>query len=252
MRSKTSLFNTYVTLRQEESHSISEARDAIRYEVKRHLDRTERHLLYLKCEQWEQERTLDDMPPEQRDALKRASIRNIRFEVKECPDCGMPAAFGSTYCHVCDTALGVEYKSNVGVSLLQNRMGTHYEYDSQLILNIKRSGNMLRLQPQITPRGLSLGRASATLRPDVDLDPVGASENGVSRQHATIRFERSQRCLTIEDNGSTNGTYVNDVRLPPHEEFIISDGDVIAMGRLTFTAHIQSDEMIRYQRASSV
>lgn len=251
MRSKTQLFEKYVALRQEE-HTIAAARDVIRYDVSRYLDRTERHLLYLQCEQWEQERTMDEFTPEQRAALKRASISNIRMEVTDCPVCSAPNAVGAAHCVVCDTALGVEYDAGVRTSMLRECMGTHYEFNSQLVLKATESRESLRLQPQITPRGLKVGRDSQTIRPDVDLDPVGASTKGVSRQHAIIRFDRTQQCLTIEDTGSTNGTFINDVRVPANKEVIISDGDVITLGRLSFHAHIRSGEMIRQRRASHV
>ncbi|MEL6407740.1 MAG: FHA domain-containing protein [Chloroflexota bacterium] len=251
MRSKTILFNKYVALRGDD-YSVIEAREAIHDEVKRFLDRTERHFLYLECEQWEFERTLDDLSPEQRVAVKRSAISNIRMEVVECEVCGTPNAVGSPHCHVCDTVLGVKYDSSVSINTLKNRVGTHYEFNSYLVLVLHDTNSVLRLQPQITPRGLRLGRASRKSRPDVDLEPVGAIKFGVSRQHAIIRFDRAQRCLVIEDNSSTNGTFVNDIRLSAHQEMIISDGDVIELGHLVFTAYIKSDEKIRYQRASFV
>jgi pSer/pThr/pTyr-binding forkhead associated (FHA) protein len=38
--------------------------------------------------------------------------------------------------------------------------------------------------------------------------------------------------LTIEDLGSTNGTYVNRNRVPPREKRPLRDGDIIQIGEV--------------------
>jgi pSer/pThr/pTyr-binding forkhead associated (FHA) protein len=75
---------------------------------------------------------------------------------------------------------------------------------------------------------------SSTQRPDFDLTPFGALENGVSRMHATI--ERSEDTLTIMDMGSANGTHLNGQKLVPNQPRILRDGDEIRLGKLV--AHI--------------
>ncbi len=66
--------------------------------------------------------------------------------------------------------------------------------------------------------------------PGVDLTPFRAQELGVSRQHA--RLEVHDRSLFIADLGSTNGTYLNDARLPAHRPCLLRNGDAVRLGML--------------------
>lgn len=81
-----------------------------------------------------------------------------------------------------------------------------------------------------------LGRHDDTSssNPDVDLTPFGALEKGVSRRHATI--ERSEDTLTLIDEGSSNGTFLNGQKLIPDQPRVLRDGDEIRFGKLV--AHI--------------
>src|SRR5207245_1480962 len=57
-----------------------------------------------------------------------------------------------------------------------------------------------------------------------------AEDEEISRAHARITLEPSGAC-EIEDLGSTNGTYVNGMRISRAEE--LSVGDTIEMGQTT-------------------
>lgn len=76
------------------------------------------------------------------------------------------------------------------------------------------------------------GRAdtSSPRQPDVDLNPYGALEKGVSRIHAAI--ERSDDVLTLVDMGSSNGTNLNGQRLIQDQPRVLRDGDEIRFGKL--------------------
>ena len=58
------------------------------------------------------------------------------------------------------------------------------------------------------------------------------SSNVVSRVHVRINLEGEE--FTIEDLNSTNGTFVNDVRLKPHEIRKIERGDSVKLADLEF------------------
>ncbi len=58
------------------------------------------------------------------------------------------------------------------------------------------------------------------------------SSNVVSRVHARINYELGE--FTIEDLNSTNGTFVNDERLRPHEIKTIVKGDIVKLADLKF------------------
>jgi len=69
--------------------------------------------------------------------------------------------------------------------------------------------------------------------PDVDLTGLGGMENGVSRKHAVIH--RAGADYTVEDMGSTNGTYINKKKIQPHAPQTIKPGDEIRFGKLALT-----------------
>jgi pSer/pThr/pTyr-binding forkhead associated (FHA) protein len=69
--------------------------------------------------------------------------------------------------------------------------------------------------------------------PDVDLTGLGGMENGVSRKHAVIH--RSGADYTVEDMGSTNGTFINKKRIQPHVPQAIKPGDEVRFGKLAFS-----------------
>jgi pSer/pThr/pTyr-binding forkhead associated (FHA) protein len=66
--------------------------------------------------------------------------------------------------------------------------------------------------------------------PDLDLTEFGGMDKGVSRKHAVIH--RSGPNYTVEDMGSTNGTYINKKKLQPHTPQMIKPGDELRFGKL--------------------
>jgi hypothetical protein len=66
--------------------------------------------------------------------------------------------------------------------------------------------------------------------PDIDLTPHGGEEGGVSRLHAKLSTQGGQ--YFIEDQNSTNFTFVNRQKLPPKTPTPIKDGDEVKLGRV--------------------
>jgi hypothetical protein len=66
--------------------------------------------------------------------------------------------------------------------------------------------------------------------PEIDLTTMGASSLGVSRQHAVIRCSAGR--WTIEDMGSTNGTYLNESPLAAHTATALQDRTTIRVGSI--------------------
>jgi pSer/pThr/pTyr-binding forkhead associated (FHA) protein len=76
-----------------------------------------------------------------------------------------------------------------------------------------------------------IGRADGSENDaDVDLNPYGAFQNGVSRRHAAISHDKG--AIYIEDLESTNGTRINGFQLPPNQKFRLRDGDELELGRV--------------------
>jgi hypothetical protein len=70
----------------------------------------------------------------------------------------------------------------------------------------------------------------SNIYPDIDLTPHGGEEGGVSRLHAKLFINGSQ--YMIEDQNSTNFTFVNRQKLAPKTPTPIKDGDEIRLGRV--------------------
>jgi pSer/pThr/pTyr-binding forkhead associated (FHA) protein len=69
--------------------------------------------------------------------------------------------------------------------------------------------------------------------PDLDLTNLGGMDKGVSRKHAVIH--RSGPNYTVEDMGSTNGTFINKKKIQPHAPQMIKPGDELRFGKLALT-----------------
>jgi pSer/pThr/pTyr-binding forkhead associated (FHA) protein len=78
----------------------------------------------------------------------------------------------------------------------------------------------------------TLGReGQGQASPDVDLNPHGGREKGVSRRHAMLRVDGKQ--LLLMDLDSANGTKLNGETLSAHEPVRLLDGDEIRVGKLS-------------------
>lgn len=88
-------------------------------------------------------------------------------------------------------------------------------------------------------KALVIGRSDVATEtyPDLDLTPYGGMNKGVSRQHALLKADARQ--LTLVDLSSTNGTFVNGLRLRPELPFRLRHGDTIHLGRLRIEVHLQ-------------
>ena len=77
-----------------------------------------------------------------------------------------------------------------------------------------------------------IGREDAVsnIFPDVDLTPHGGEEGGVSRMHARIFYESGQYML--EDENSTNFTFLNRQRLAAKTPTPLHDNDEVRFGRV--------------------
>jgi pSer/pThr/pTyr-binding forkhead associated (FHA) protein/CheY-like chemotaxis protein len=79
---------------------------------------------------------------------------------------------------------------------------------------------------------LVIGRSDTATKflPDVDLSPYHAELYGISRQHAALVVNSAQ--LMVVDLNSGNGTYLNGVKLTPHEENPLRSQDRLQLGKL--------------------
>ncbi len=91
----------------------------------------------------------------------------------------------------------------------------------------KRGRRVMDLHEQII-----IGRSGkeSDTQPDLDLSEEDGAELGVSRIHAAIQW--SNYGLVVSDLGSTNGTLLNNSRLPVQRPFSLRSGDELRFGDL--------------------
>jgi hypothetical protein len=159
-----------------------------------------------------------------------------------------PAATGSQACPSCGAInpAGEAFCSNCGVSLLgapaavsqvptatpaepvaQAPVGTASALQARLIVEADNQEFDLSGKDNIV-----IGREDAvsSIFPDIDLTPHGGEEGGVSRLHARIFFQNGQ--YMIEDENSTNFTFLNRQRLVAKTPTPLHDNDEVRFGRV--------------------
>ncbi|XP_022980834.1 FHA domain-containing protein At4g14490-like [Cucurbita maxima] len=102
-----------------------------------------------------------------------------------------------------------------------------------------REGETLHFPPGTTIR---IGRV-------VRGNSVAIKDVGISTKHLSIESESVSGKWMIRDLDSSNGTFVNDTKLSPHDAVALSDGDTIKCGELTsILVRINSNEDCRSRR----
>lgn len=166
-----------------------------------------------------------------------------------CPNCNHEEPEGAIFCSECGTKLittdGLSTaRIEINSARLMNAEAASKQdapipvTEAQVNLHIIRTGQIL---PLIGREEFTLGRISQgqSILPDIDLSPFDAYSQGVSRLHATLKIREGY--LYIEDLGSSNGTRVNNVKIPAHNDHLVHHGDVVSLGRFKIQALIRQD-----------
>ncbi len=156
-----------------------------------------------------------------------------------CSNCSHVNMAGALFCSECGTRLGGSDPLTTQ-SIKTNQMNETVKprpappqapvpMNNWVTLHLLDTGQVLPLAER---NEFTLGRISEgqPIMPDIDLSPYQAYARGVSRLHAVLKREASH--VFLMDLGSSNGTYVNGKRLSPNVDHSISNGDVIALGKL--------------------
>jgi len=138
----------------------------------------------------------------------------------KCKECQMENIEGALFCEECGAKLTEQLE--VG-EVFDKTAG------AQLVLETP-DGNTLEIPEKDE---IVIGREDpiSEVFPDVDLTGLDGMENGVSRKHAVIH--RAGADYTVEDMGSTNGTYINKKKIQPHSPQTIKPGDELRFGKLS-------------------
>ena len=140
----------------------------------------------------------------------------------KCTECQMENIDGALFCEECGAKLEE-------IAPLED---TEVEIGGAVIALTSTDGSRFDLPAKDE---IVIGREDpvSEVFPDIDLTNLGGMESGVSRKHAVVH--RAGANFTIEDMGSTNGTYINKKRLQPHAPQSIKPGDEVRFGKLSLT-----------------
>ena len=142
----------------------------------------------------------------------------------KCTACQMENIEGALFCEECGVKLEAKGEGQ----------DTGVEAAGEEISLVLASSDGSRLEIP-AKNEIVIGREDpiSDIFPDVDLAGLGGMEKGVSRKHALIH--RAGGDYTVEDLGSTNGTYINKKKIQPHAPQTIKPGDELRFGKLALT-----------------
>jgi FHA domain len=138
----------------------------------------------------------------------------------KCKECQMENIEGALFCEECGAKL------EAGEVVETSEKG-----GTQLVFTTPDGGTLeIPVKEEVV-----MGREDpiSEVFPDVDLTGFGGMENGVSRKHAVIH--QSGADITVEDLGSTNGTFINKKKIAPHAPETIKPGDELRLGKLSLS-----------------
>lgn len=121
---------------------------------------------------------------------------------------------------------------NVSQQAYQERQASYSAAGSTVLLEEEEEYTDFYLQ---TAKGhtISLTTANFRLGREQTMVDYVCDEPTVGRFHAEIIKKENK--LYIQDNNSTNGTYVNDERIPSNHLIEIKEGDGVKLGKMLFT-----------------
>ncbi len=150
-----------------------------------------------------------------------------------CPQCGAQHLPNTLFCDQCGQALFNSVEEVAGQTSAQRSPPASF----RLRFEIHHTG---RIETLPLTDGILIGRMDTDTapRPDLDLGDVGELALSVSRRHARIRLIGTQ--AKIEDLGSTNGTYFQDLRLRLHQSATLPEGELcrLRVGAVRMTVRL--------------
>ncbi|MBL8133152.1 MAG: FHA domain-containing protein [Anaerolineae bacterium] len=159
-----------------------------------------------------------------------------------CPSCSRQVSDSADVCPYCgydflaDSTLVLDESESQ--ELLGGRLGTaRFNQKMRLVMRLGSGGAEFSFDPaQIDTLVLGRRDPASGETPQVDLADHNAESLGVSRRHAVIKRGESN-ALSLLDQDSVNGTFLNGQRLIPDQPRILRDGDEIRLGRLAIAVY---------------
>ena len=162
------------------------------------------------------------------------SVASAPVGSEVCPSCGSLNPAGESFCSNCGAMLGTTAVASVASDVTASPVAAAPVMSSapsalSARLIVEADNQEFDLSGKDT---VAIGREDAVsnIFPDVDLTPHGGEEGGVSRMHARIFVENAQYML--EDENSTNFTFLNRQKLTAKTPMALHDNDEIKLGRV--------------------
>ncbi len=165
------------------------------------------------------------------------SAQHDAIGTQPCPTCGALNPAGEAFCSTCGGSL---QGAPVPVESVAQPVAVAQPMADAAVEPVQQGALQARLIVEADNQefdlsgkdNITIGREDAVsnMYPDVDLTPHGGEEGGVSRQHARIFVENGQYML--EDENSTNFTFLNRQRLAGKTPTPLHDNDEVRLGRV--------------------
>jgi DNA-binding beta-propeller fold protein YncE len=167
----------------------------------------------------------------------------------DCPSCSSPQEAGTKFCEVCgyDFATGTlpaaPKVQPAGPAATVTATATwtvvvsadRQFYDRNNVTEVQFPLGAADRTFELTDERVTIGRRSASRGVTPVIDLANAPEDAaVSHTHATL-LRQPDGSYSVVDNGSTNGTFLNDSddAIVPNVPIALADGDHINMGAFT-------------------
>jgi pSer/pThr/pTyr-binding forkhead associated (FHA) protein len=151
----------------------------------------------------------------------------------KCPNCGHENAENTSIC-VCGHLLIAPSKTRVIPAEQQGESEPRFgsiRFRDTLILEVISAQKKFNFSfSQVAEIWLGRKDPETGASPTIDLEAIGAEEQGVSRRHAMI--SKKDGVLHLVDNNSANGTFLNEQRLIAEQPRVLRHGDDIRLGRM--------------------
>lgn len=147
--------------------------------------------------------------------------------VKICPSCGTENDINEALCDACSADISavspIDTDAQETLSAPANHTDTEQVADSSgTVIEGKR---LLRFTASDGSGGFTVA-SGAVIGREAEGREYLAPHMTVSRKHAKLNFSGS---WFIEDLNSSNGTYINEIRIAPNEAHKIKSDDIIAL-----------------------